>query len=143
MHYVTLWSLLTFGQTAFLKRQVAIWFSHTTVARGPGAWSRGEGMLQHLYVASQVGSLDARDRPSIRHPFDIGSTSIRHPHRKFDIPIDISIFRHSRRYFDLPIDLRLFWTTMEFYDYFGPLGQIYDYFGPLGQLLDLGPNLDH
>ena len=68
MHYVTLWSLLTFGQTAFLKRQVAIWFSHTTVARGPGAWSRGEGMLQHLYVASQVGSLDARDRPlALRH----------------------------------------------------------------------------
>ena len=32
MHYVTLWSLLTFGQIAFLKRQVVIWLSHTTVA---------------------------------------------------------------------------------------------------------------
>ena len=37
--------------------------SSSPVARGPGAWSRGEGMLQHLYVASQVGSLDAHDRP--------------------------------------------------------------------------------
>ena len=42
--------------------------SSSPVARGPGAWSRGEGMPQHLYVASQVESLDARDRPlALRH----------------------------------------------------------------------------
>ena len=32
LHYVTLWSLLSFVQIAFLKRQVVIWLSHTTVA---------------------------------------------------------------------------------------------------------------
>ena len=32
MHYVILWGLLSFGQIAFLKRQVAIQLSHTTVA---------------------------------------------------------------------------------------------------------------
>ena len=32
MHYVILWGLLSFGQILFLKRQVAIQLSHTTVA---------------------------------------------------------------------------------------------------------------
>ena len=32
LHYVTLWSLLSFMQIEFKKRQVVIWLSHTTVA---------------------------------------------------------------------------------------------------------------